>query len=390
MATRAQIIEWVNESLSNENLKDFTIATTGSSEKDEGYLGDIVFVTIQGTNEEDEKRILHLVIKHAKNNEQLRTVIPVEFQLDRKVDDVFDCVAKCYHSSKSGNLEFLVFENLKTLGYEQYDRKKPMNVFHCKAILEQYGKFHAISFAMRQQNGKKFAELCTKLQDVQSTILVDQGMKTMFESSKTYIFELLEKNGEELLLKKLNYILQRDFCEIMKEALSTEVPQSVISHGDCWSNNFLFKYEGINKNSPSKVAILDWQLSMLRSPAIDLSNFIYACCSETELHSFEELLKFYYNSFSTQLNKLGSSSEELFSYDDLKRHWKKYSIFGLVIMIAALRVVLCDKEDAPSFGDMEKGRNFGEMFAAVPVREETLFYNRMKAVVKHYLEFMDI
>ncbi|KAG5890659.1 hypothetical protein JTB14_034947 [Gonioctena quinquepunctata] len=392
MATRAQIVEWVKKSLSNENLKDLTITITGSSEKDEGYMGDIVFVTVQGTDEKNQKENLHLVIKHAKNNDLLRTVMPVkdvfdnemtmytevipafkEFQLERKVDDIFDCVAKCYHSSKSGSLEFLVFENLKSLGYEQHDRKKPMNLFHCKAILEQYGKFHAISFAMRQQNKKKFDDLSSKLKDIFDSFLKNRGNKTMFGTSKTYLFKLLEKNGEVLLLKKLSEILQRDSCEIMKEALTTEDPQSVIIHGDCWCNNFLFKYKGTNRSSPSKVAILDWQISMLRSPVIDC-----------------QLLKFYYNSFSTHLNKLGSNPEELFSYDDLKRHWKKYSIFGLINVTAVLRVFLCDQEDAPSFGDMEKGDSFGEMLNAVPVREETLLYDRMIAVVKHYFDSMEI
>ncbi|KAG5896760.1 hypothetical protein JTB14_031739 [Gonioctena quinquepunctata] len=408
MATRAQITEWVEESLSNENLKDLTITITGGSEKDEGYLGDIVFVTVQGTNEKNEKENLHLVIKHAKTNEHLRTAMPVavvfdnemtmytevipafkEFQLEGKVDDIFDCVAKCYHSSKSGSLEFLVFENLKSLGYEQHDRKKPMNLFHCKAILEQYGKFHAISFAMRQQNKKKFDDLSSKLQNVYEFFRTDQDSITLFETSKKYLFELLEKNGEVLLLKKLSNILQRGSPEIMKEALSAG-PQSVIIHGDCWCNNFLFKYQGTNKGSPSKVAIIDWQISMLASPVIDLSYFLYACCSGTELNSFEELLRFYYNSFSTQLTKLGSNPEELFSYDDLKRQWKKYSIVGLVNIIDGLRVFLCDKEDAPALGDMEKGGSFADMFSAVPVREETLLYDRMIAVVKHYFDSTDI
>ncbi|KAG5890647.1 hypothetical protein JTB14_034935 [Gonioctena quinquepunctata] len=128
---------------------------------------------------------------------------------------------------------------------------------------------------------------------------------------------------------------------------------------------------------------------MLRSPAFDLSYFFYACCSETERNSFEELLKFYYNSFSTQLSKLGSNPEELFSYGDLKRHWKKYSLLQLISMTVSLKLFLCEKEDAPSFGDIEKGTSYAEVFSAIPVREETLFYNRMRAVIKHYFDFLD-
>ncbi|KAG5890657.1 hypothetical protein JTB14_034945 [Gonioctena quinquepunctata] len=262
MATRSQIIEWVEQSLANENLKDLAITITGSSEKDEGYMGDIVFVTAQGTDEKNEKENIHLVIKHAKNNEHLRTVMPVEvvfdnemamytevipafkqFQLERKVDDIFDSVAKCYNSSKSGSLEFLVFENLKALGYEQYDRRKPMNSFHCKAILEQYGKLHAISFAMKQQNEKKFVDLSSKLRDVYFDLLGDPEIKAMYEKAKIYILELLEKNGEVVLGKRLKNTLHGDVCEIMKDIINMKEPQSVIIHGDSWCNNFLFKYE---------------------------------------------------------------------------------------------------------------------------------------------------
>ncbi|KAJ8957797.1 hypothetical protein NQ314_006472 [Rhamnusium bicolor] len=131
--------------------------------------------------------------------------------------------------------------------------------------------------------------------------------------------------------------------------------------------------------SPTNVAILDWQMCYLRSPVFDISYLFYATSSRLELEKFDELLKFYYNSFSNFLKELGSNAEEIFPYSSLKEHWRKYSLFGLIIVIMAFPMVLCDKEEVISFENLQEDQKFSDMLK-FDIKEKDLYYRRLKDV----------
>nr|XP_023012887.1 uncharacterized protein LOC111502934 [Leptinotarsa decemlineata] len=407
MASESQIVNWVEKSIEKLDLKNYKINITGRSEKDEGYVGDIIFVEVEGACEENKSSILHLVVKHAKINEHMRKAMPVDiifeneiymystvipafqrFQKDRGVDNVFNCIAKCYYSSSSEDTEVLILENLKVAGFQNYDRKKPMDSTHCKAILQQLGRFHAVSFALRDQNKDEFTALTTNIQDPMKWFMNDPATVSSMKKSQEFVSALLKKKGDLELYDKLEKLWKSLDTEVNDDFFTDDEPQNVINHGDPWCNNFMFKYEGLDKNNPSEVAILDWQMSATRSPVFDLSYFFYAVCSKTELESFEELLKFYYDTFAEHLVELGSDPEVLFQYSDLKIHWKKYSIYGVLTACTGLKIFLCDKKNAPDLGSIEEGTHFMELFTDVPL-DEVPFYERIKPVIWHYFDFIE-
>ncbi|KAJ8957801.1 hypothetical protein NQ314_006476 [Rhamnusium bicolor] len=141
------------------------------------------------------------------------------------------------------------------------------------------------------------------------------------------------------------------------------------------------------KTSPTKVAILDWQMSTLRSPVIDISYLVYSTGSGVELEKFDELLEFYYDSFSNFLKELGSNAEEIFPYSSLKEHWRKYALFGLLMAILGLPMILCDKEEVVSFEDLQEDQNFSDIIN-FEIKEKDLYYRRIKDVVRHYFDYI--
>ncbi|CAH1163880.1 unnamed protein product [Phaedon cochleariae] len=404
MASQDQVFRWVKESLTNQdfNIKDVHI--TGSTGNDQGYMGEVIFVEAEGvTNEGSEKKI-HLVVKHGKINEHLRKTTPVrevfvseiytydnifpvfqKFQKERGVE-IFDSVPKCYKCLMFEHMEVIVLQNLKKVGYDLHDRKKPMDIDHLEIVLKEYGKFHATSFAMRDQDYELFEKLTENLPNVYKSFMELPDIDSFILSSTAIVIDILKKYKDEDLCKKFEKLMERGITNILMDVVDIRDPKAVICHGDCWNNNFMFKYENEDKKKPSRVSILDWQISTLWSPVYDLSYFLYAVCSTDQLVHFDDLLVLYYDSFSTYLSQLGSNPEELFPFSELKEHWKKYSIFGLIQMTIILRFALCDKEDAPSLTDLTEDSNFAELLDSIPVTEEDLFYERMKAVMCHYFD----
>ncbi|KAJ8957795.1 hypothetical protein NQ314_006470 [Rhamnusium bicolor] len=152
-------------------------------------------------------------------------------------------VPKCYKTLISDNMEVLVLDNLKKCGYELYDRKKSFNVHHLKAILKEYGKFHALSFALRNQRLEVFNILTTFETDVFKGFLEADMIKRSLRKAVINALNILKERRDLNLMKKFKKLLKKDTADMLLDLVSEKEPQSVILHGDCWNNNFMFKYQ---------------------------------------------------------------------------------------------------------------------------------------------------
>ncbi|KAL3277107.1 hypothetical protein HHI36_012465 [Cryptolaemus montrouzieri] len=158
----------------------------------------------------------------------------------------------------------------------------------------------------------------------------------------------------------------------------------VIAHSDCWNNNFMFKYQDEDEITPSKMSFLDFQISMMDSPVKDLAQNIYATCDKSCLDHFDLLLETYYKSLSSSIRSLGSNPDELFTYEQLKQHWQKYSLAGLLSSLTIIKVELLEKDDAPDMVKMaEEGKSIEEYFD-LTVRNEEEYNRRILDVFIHY------
>lgn len=81
---------------------------------------------------------------------------------------------------------------------------------------------------------------------------------------------------------------------------------SVICHGDCWTNNFLYRY-GTDRKTVSDVCLVDFQLIRCGSLALDIANLIF-CCTDHALRKehLQDVLKLYGEELAKALKKFGS------------------------------------------------------------------------------------
>lgn len=93
------------------------------------------------------------------------------------------------------------------------------------------------------------------------------------------------------------------FCN-MVELVNRDTPLATICHGDCWTNNFLYKYDG--NNDILEVCLVDFQLIRYGSPALDVANLIF-CCTDKSLREnhMKTLLQAYYKELLKGLRELG-------------------------------------------------------------------------------------
>ncbi|XP_050499200.1 uncharacterized protein LOC126879898 isoform X2 [Diabrotica virgifera virgifera] len=354
------------DSIARENgFTDYEVITSSGSSKGDNFLGVLTAITIK-----DKEKSLDLILKSSHTNKGFREATPIKeifsreiyiyeqvfkefkkFQEEHSIEDPFESVPKFYSSFAEDELEGLVMENLKTQQYELWDKKVPMNPGHIKAVLIEYAKFHAVSFAMKQKNPALFKKLSEKNgtnpfeKKNASEKDNEERYKKFFSDTLSNGYKVL-KDDPELTekLKKYEQIVDTEFMSKLKEPEY----KLVITHGDCWCNNFLFKYQDPNdKTKPEDLRIVDWQISSFGSPCADLAYFLLVNSSEEVLDDIQTYLKIYHGKLSSHLRNFNLDPDELFPFSTFQHHLNLFLLQSFFYAFLLFKIMLSDKEDIP-------------------------------------------
>jgi thiamine kinase-like enzyme len=399
---KSEIKSWLKVSLKKENLTDIAANEIGTSEKGDGYMGDIIFASVSGKTEDQSTKEYDLVLKCSKQSQALREnrqmiliylneifmydhVLPtfLKFQEDKGIKDPFNSVPKCYGSFKGENIEVIVLENLKKSGYELWPKTKPLERKHIDFVIKQYGKFHAVSVAMKEQQPDKFEEIVKKIEENMKGMAAGP-LVNLFRGCIDETSELLKNELDEKIVSKW-----RSFKDQIETVVGTTYLEAfkVIIHGDCWNNNFMHKFENENTKAPLKVAMLDWQVSRYASPISDLSYFLFACISKEDIENLDDILSTYHSTFTNYLRDLGVEDPNvLYPFHQFLDDWKLYCKFGILMSSLLMKVCSTEKDEVVDITESaESGKDFSHTFAG-GIRNTELYKNRMRHIVEYVVK----
>ncbi|XP_031627429.1 uncharacterized protein LOC116343490 isoform X2 [Contarinia nasturtii] len=235
-------------------------------------------------------------------------VLPFFRQFERSKNvNIFSEYPMCYQTIDVELNEGLVFEDLSVNGFTTVDRhKEDMTAEHVNLVMKTLGKFHAISFALKDQQPNKFNELASNLSEV-FVRKDDIRLGEIVNQQAEIMLNVVSADEDAHLLAKVKKLCDQGIFSIATDCLDTELTgeATVISHGDTWQNNTMFKYDTNSK--PMKVCLLDWQTSRHSSPVIDIVYFIFCCTTKKlrEVH-YESFLDIYHESLCEHIKMLGT------------------------------------------------------------------------------------
>lgn len=257
------IEDLVAKVMKHENYLTYKIADEGeNSAKGDGYLGEISFITVNAAKN-GVRKPYHMVIKTAKTSDDFRMKTPIREVFEREVymyNTIFPaykslfneyCVEfpkvnfpHIYASCLDNKRESIVLQNLKTIGYDLHNRLMPMNLNHAHMVFAKYGQFHGISLALRHKQSSVFRNLTKDMTDLFGIFLTQANMIPSLQTDFKYAMDLLRKLGRLDLVRKYEKCrFYEEMDKIATKSTDPSDPASVILHGDCWNNNFMFKYE---------------------------------------------------------------------------------------------------------------------------------------------------
>ena len=391
----------LNEHLRELDIAHDTISINGTSRPGENFCGIINYITV------NSQKPLHLVIKTAPDNPIIRKAYPIhemyeteqhfytyilpelsKLQKEHKIQHPFISLPKLYKANLEEGKEVIVLEDMTKSGFETKNLLKTVDYDHAVCVIRQYGRLHALSFALKVYKPNIFEKIKRNTSThILERFNYDETRLANYKQRMDAILKCVDKNEDKVAYETFLKFSEQ-IVNVIKKVVNTDRAgeHAVLTHCDGWISNFMFKYE--NSSVPTSVCFLDWQLAHFGSPALDLSFFIFACTSEAfRKNHYKDLIQEYYKSLSKSLAEFGLEAETIFPFTVLEEHLKKFSAYGLFMCLLVLNVTLLQGKGVP--GTLSTQLKMGSAGIPQPPDAEDykLYCSRMRGILLDFANF---
>lgn len=227
----------LNKVAKENGFSDYSIVINHSSKPTKGVAGELFRLQIsENNNTSSERKKLELICKVAPYNANYRKqfcidvlfrseaifyskLMPAfdEFQVMKNVlyIDQFNCYPKCYGTLINNEKEeyAIILEDLQPRGFEIWPRFKLSPIEHVRRSMCELGKFHGLSYAMKDQQCLEFAEF-KQLKIYWWKICQSEGMRAVFTEALSRAINTLTDNHHRNILRhvKNNFMLYLKDC----------------------------------------------------------------------------------------------------------------------------------------------------------------------------------
>lgn len=259
------VLEQLHRIAKAKGFSEYFIEQENGAKNDDGYVGALLHITLSGLrNVDGEKKSdeCSLTCKLLPENltqcelfnvhqlferevEMYNNIFPIftDFQLEKGLTDKngFTHFPKCYFaiSDPIRNQYAIIMDDFRAKLYTLNDKLKPMTFRKVRLIMIALGRFHGLSFALRDQCPQSF----NKLKSMNKTVweLFDKSAVCagVLHNGYERAINMFASEMEEEYLKAFRNSW-KDRVQLMIKSNPAE-PFCVLVHGDCWANNLMFK-----------------------------------------------------------------------------------------------------------------------------------------------------
>lgn len=215
-------------------FSDYSIEINHTSKPTKGVAGELFRLQIVENN--SERKTLDVICKVAPYNANYRKqfcidtlfrseiifyskLMPafLEFQIAKNVpnNDRFQCYPMCYGTLIDSEKEeyAIILEDLLARGFEIWPRYKLSPVDHIRKSMHELGKFHALSYAMKEQHRNEFSDY-KQLKIYWWKICQSESMRAVFTQAISRAIDAVTNIHHRNILRhvKNNFMLYLKDC----------------------------------------------------------------------------------------------------------------------------------------------------------------------------------
>lgn len=225
---------------------------------------------------------------------------------------------------------YIVLENLKD--HKTFEsQQQTFDSEHFRVAIKTLAIFHASSLIYEQKFGSLSSNEMDMLEEVSYPKREGSIRCIQLESAVKVLSKIIQLIPKYQNSSKLNEILEK-FPLIMRSIYdfveTSDKYKNVISHGDLWLNNIMFKYDANEKVETCK--FIDFQFARYAPPAVDLATLIYTSTTslfrETHLN---DVLNIYCDALESELMR-NNIKLDVLPRDEIVKSLSEYRMSGLI------------------------------------------------------------
>ncbi|KAF5285490.1 hypothetical protein FQR65_LT13235 [Abscondita terminalis] len=308
-----------------------------------------------------------------------------KFQLSKHCEPVFDQIPLCISAFSDGSNDYVLLEDMTYKGYIRLTRSDGLDFEHSRIILRSFAKVHALGLAFKDQKPEEFETIANSLQASDVWWLRDWYCNFQNNNLLPVAYDAVAKQLPDIYLERLKNCTCNDFYGKLVDYTAVKGRLAVVTHGDAWAPNFLFKYD--ENDILQDAVMIDFQMSRYASLALDLTFFLYSCTEESlRIKFWDTLIEDYHKTFISTLEKLGSSPE-LLTLDDLRSEIKTCALFGVGMSLEAVPMAMLEDGEVANLNDISDTEHVSleKVLIVRPFKSEKK-RQRIADIIKHAVD----
>ncbi|CAH1406811.1 unnamed protein product [Nezara viridula] len=284
----------------------------------------------------------------AKHESQIYSVVHKEMTYLMEEFEDTDDPLWCNFVHYDPRLSYILLEDLNASGYSVVPRQKGLDLDHAILALRGLGRYHGMAKVL-EERGVISKDTYKPSQFFSDTNII----KALPYAGILNVAKALQESwGPEWVETGKKLMVPFDpFAEKWSKAekVYTETKFTVLIHGDCWSNNMMFKYDF--QKRPIGVKFLDYQIPQYNTPCMDVTNFLYLGIQPSvRRNNYELLLKTYHDSLVRTLEKFGFTGAKP-TLEEITDTMNLLEFFGMVLFVSIYPALICSSTEG---FDLEK------------------------------------
>ncbi|XP_014275115.1 uncharacterized protein [Halyomorpha halys] len=293
------------------------------------------------------------LLKHlnvAKEESKIYSVIHKEMSYLMEEFEDTDEPLWCNFIHYDPDLCCILLEDLKSTGYSLVPRQKGMDFHHAVLALRGLGRYHGMAKVLEERGFVSKHDYIPYGFFTNLKIVKAVPYAGILNTAKA-IRESWGSHWKETARKLM--ISFDPFAAKHMQSVQVEKSEfTCLNHGDCWSNNMMFKYDF--QKRPIAVKFLDYQMPHHNTPCVDVTNFFYLSIQPGVRRSnYALLVKAYHDSLSSSLEKFGFTGTKP-TLEEITATMKRLEFFGLTIFVSVYPAVVCSSVEAFDFEKLLK------------------------------------